>query len=196
MRPDHPFYMIRHGETDWNRERRFQGQMDIPVNALGRRQARAYAGMLRAERADWTGWRFVASPLGRTRTTMEIVRAGLGCDPQAYETDADLVEVTFGDWEGHTLEELKSEHGGLLAARESDKWNFTAPGGESYAAAVKRVRRFLERLSGPSVIVTHGGIIRGTRHLIEGTDGEAAARGHVPQDDIYRFDGASGRWLR
>ena len=196
MKPDHPFYMIRHGETDWNRERRFQGRMDIPVNALGRKQAAAYADMLRAERADWTGWRFVASPLGRTRTTMEIMRAALRHDPRAYETDADLVEVTFGDWEGHTLDEIRAGHGGLVAAREADKWNFTAPGGESYAAAAGRVRRFLERLSGPSVIVTHGGIIRGTRHLIEGMDGEAAARGHVPQDDIYRFDGAAGRWLR
>ncbi|MBO6554145.1 MAG: histidine phosphatase family protein [Roseitalea sp.] len=196
MKPAHPFYMIRHGETDWNREQRFQGQMDIPVNPTGLAQAAAYADMLRAERDDWSGWYFVASPLSRTRTTMEVLREGLGMAPGDYALDDDLKEVTFGDWEGHTLEALRDEVPHLVAAREADKWNFVAPGGESYAIAVDRVRRFLERLQGPSLIVTHGGIIRGTRHLLEAIEGDSAARGRIPQDNIYRFDGNRGRWLR
>jgi len=196
MKPAHPFYMIRHGETDWNRAQRFQGQMDIPVNARGLRQAAAYADLLRGERADWTGWRFVASTLSRTRTTMQTLREALGLDAHAYDVDRDLMEVTFGDWEGFTLAELEPDHPDLVAARAADKWSFVAPGGESYAMATERVRGFLERLAAPSVIVTHGGIIRGTRHLIEGIDGDSAVRGHVPQDNVYRFDGERAGWLR
>lgn len=196
MKPAHPLYMIRHGETDWNREQRFQGQMDIPVNATGLAQAAAYADMLRGERDDWSGWRFVASPLSRTRVTMEILREGLGLAPEDYGLDDDLKEVTFGEWEGHKLDELRKLVPHLVAARKADKWNFVAPGGESYAIAVNRVRRFLEALTGPSVIVTHGGIIRGTRHLLEAIEGDTAVRGRIPQDNIYRFDGNSGHWLR
>ena len=196
MTSAHPFYMIRHGETDWNVERRFQGQQDIPVNERGRRQSAAYAEMLKAERDDWDGWHFVASPLSRTRVTMEIMRTGLGLDPMDYALDDDLKEVTFGQWERFKLDELAPRFPELVAQRKANRWNFVAPGGESYAAASQRVKQALDRLPGPSVIVAHGGIIRGTRHLVEGLDGPAVMEGHVPQDNIYRFDGTTGGWLR
>ena len=124
------------------------------------------------------------------------MRSGLGLDPSGYATDDDLMEVTFGQWEGYTLDELAARFPKLVEKRARDKWNFLAPGGESYAVAVERIRGFLARLDAPSVIVTHGGIIRGTRHLLEGIEGDTAVRGHVPQDNIYRFDGARASWIR
>ena len=100
-------YMIRHGQTAWNAEGRLQGQKDIPLNYTGRAQAagngHALKALLGAAVSDFD---FVASPLGRTRETMEILRRAMGLDPLAYRTDKRLVEVSFGDWEGHTLEEL------------------------------------------------------------------------------------------
>lgn len=191
-----PFYMLRHGETDWNREQRFQGQMDIPINETGRGQAAVYADLLDAERDDWSGWHFVASPLSRTRQTMEILRSGLGLAPEDYRHDRDLMEVTYGDWEGHTLDELRKAIPETVAEREANRWSFPPPGGESYAMILDRLRAALGRLTGPSVIVTHGGVLRGTRHLIEGIAGPEAARGTVPQDNIYRFNGDGGAWLR
>ncbi|WP_306119626.1 MULTISPECIES: histidine phosphatase family protein [unclassified Roseitalea] len=196
FQPAHPFYMIRHGQTDWNREQRFQGHKDIPINETGRRQAAAYGRMLAAERRDWAGWRFVASPLSRASETMAILRRGLALDPEDFDRDDALMEVTYGQWEGHTLAELEPLQPELVAARETDKWTFLAPGGESYAMAAVRARRVLERLDGPAVIVTHGGIIRGTRHLLEGIDGNTAVREPVPQDNIYIFDGRASGWLR
>jgi len=196
MTPAHPFYMIRHGETDWNRERRFQGRRDIPMNALGRQQATDYAAMLAAERGDWTGWHFVSSPLGRTRETMRIMRATMGLDPDSYRCDDDLVEITFGAWEGQKLDDLRRSEPDLIASREADRWRFRAPGGESYQQACERVGKVLSRLPGPSVIVSHGGVMRGMRHLVEGIDGPDVARQDVPQDNIYHFDGKTGRWMR
>src|SRR5712671_6516449 len=84
-------YFLRHGETDWNAERRLQGQHDIPLNALGCDQAARCGQILAAEfsrigrSAD--SFDFVASPLSRARATMEIARAVLGLDVSAYRTD-------------------------------------------------------------------------------------------------------------
>lgn len=196
MSAPHPFFMMRHGETDWNREQRFQGQVDIALNDLGRSQASAYAGMFAAINADVsTGWRFVASPLSRARDTMEIMRGALGLDPADYVLDERLVEVTFGEWETHRLDDLAKIFPKEVAEREADKWNYVPPRGESYAMVVPRVRSFLESIQGPTVIVAHGGIIRATRYLIEGLPGEKVAEIPVPQDDTYRFDGERGGWI-
>ena len=88
-------YVVRHGQTDWNAERRLQGQKDIPLNPIGREQARQN-GINLAEilRVEGIAFDFVASPLTRTRQTMEIMRTAIGVDPRAYRTDERLVEVS------------------------------------------------------------------------------------------------------
>ena len=92
-----PFRLIflRHGETAYNAENRLQGQLDTPLNALGREQARSVGRTLRArigaeiERLEAAG-AFVASPLLRARETMEIVREAMGLEPEGYKLDARL----------------------------------------------------------------------------------------------------------
>lgn len=190
-----PFFMIRHGETDWNRERRYQGQVDIPLNDLGRKQAAGNGRILANLGHDWSQWRFFSSPLGRARETMEILRGEMGLDPQGYTTDDRLIEITFGEWERKRLDELEAEAPEEMARRSANKWVHTPPGGESYAEAVKRVSTFLDELQGPSVIVCHGGILRATQFIMENLDGPAIADTSVPQDKIYRFDGSDSRWI-
>src|SRR5437016_4548078 len=97
-----PLYYIRHGETDWNREGRLQGQREIPINANGRAQARRCGEILHdlLAREPQTTLDFVASPLGRARATMELARVALGLDPQSYRVDERLTEISFGNWEG------------------------------------------------------------------------------------------------
>lgn len=190
-----PFFMIRHGETDWNREKRYQGQVDIPLNDLGRKQAAENGRLLAARRHDWPHWRFYASPLGRARDTMEILRGELGLDPQDYVVDDRLIEITFGDWERKRLEELEVEEPEEIARRNANKWEHVPPGGESYADAVIRVDAFLGELQEPAVIVCHGGILRATQFIVDHADGPAIADTSVPQDKIYEFDGAGSRWI-
>ena len=120
--------MIRHGQTDWNAEGRLQGQQDIPLNALGRSQATRNGERLREMIGAADGFRFIASPLSRTRETMERLRTAMGLDPLAYRTDERLVEVSFGDWEGHTLDEIGQISPDRLAARAEQKWSFIPPG--------------------------------------------------------------------
>ena len=110
-------YLIRHGQTDWNAEGRLQGQADTDINALGRSQADGNGRRLRELIAEPGAFDFVASPLRRTRETMERVRRSMGLPAEGYRTDARLKEVHFGDWQGSTFAELEAREPGSTAAR-------------------------------------------------------------------------------
>jgi broad specificity phosphatase PhoE len=163
--PPPVLYYIRHGETDWNVAWRLQGQRDIPINANGRAQADRCGEVLRdllvRDAIDPASLDFVSSPLGRTRETMERLRAVLQLDPATYRTDPRLTEVSFGQWEGFTLAELGAQFPDAIAARERGKWNFIPPDAESYAAMSLRMREWYDTLTRDTVAVAHGGTFRG-----------------------------------
>lgn len=184
-------YVIRHGQTDWNAERRLQGQRDIDLNDIGREQARGNGVMLKDILGDEVGkYDFVASPLARTRETMEIIRKAMGLQPDAYRTDPRLVEVSFGAWEGSTLKELKATQADRLAERNLGKWDFIPPGedAESYEILSWRIGSWLQSVSGPTVCVAHGGVIRALFRLIADIPKEDAAEGEIPQDRILQIN--------
>lgn len=89
-------YFIRHGQTDWNAEGRFQGQCDIPLNDTGRAQAGRNGRALATAIGAADGFDFVSSPLQRASETMRILRRELGLDPTDFRTDARLVEINVG----------------------------------------------------------------------------------------------------
>ena len=186
-------YFARHGETDWNRERRLQGQHDIPLNALGRVQASRCGELLREllERSGRPAAEFdyVSSPLGRARETMELMLAAMALDPSAYRTDARLMEMSFGRWEGFTFAELQAREAPALAARERDKWGFVLPGGESYAQLQVRVRAWYESMERDSVVSAHGGVCRALIAHLDLAKPEAASMGDIGQGCVYVFDG-------
>jgi len=157
-------YYIRHGQTEWNALGRFQGSKDIPLNDLGRTQA-THAGkvlkdLLARDNRTHRDVAFVASPLGRARNTMELVRAQLDVPHRDYALDDRLREIGFGDWEGLTLAEQKADHPELFAARLTQKWTLPAPGGESYVQVQERMRVWAAELAGDTVAVAHGGTCR------------------------------------
>lgn len=192
-------YVIRHGQTDYNREERLQGARDIPLNDTGRDQAWGNGlALAKAElelpldQFDW-----VASPLGRTRETIELVRKAAGLDPADYRTDPLLIELSFGDWEGHTLAEVARHSPELTELRARGKWRFRPPGdtAESYAILADRVERFLSALSRPTICVAHGGVIRTMFNRIGGLADEDAAVLDIPQDRILKIDGGKIGWM-
>jgi broad specificity phosphatase PhoE len=153
-------YYIRHGETDWNAEGRLQGQRDIGLNAKGRAQAADAGRKLRNLVPNFADVDFIASPLERTRHTMEIAREAAGLDPFSYAMDDRLKEISFGEWEGLTWPELEAREPEKAAAREADKWGYPPPGGESYAMLSERVNPFFNALARDTVVVSHGGVAR------------------------------------
>lgn len=191
----YPFYLIRHGQTDWNAEGRFQGSVDIPLNDTGRAQAKRNGLAFKAELPNVDGWRFVSSPLSRARETMEIVRANAGLAPHDYELEPLLREVSYGDWERRTIEEISVSNASGIAERAGNKWGFVPPNGESYMMLADRVRAVLAGLKGPAVITAHGGVLRSIYYLIGNMDGEEAAIADVPQDKFLFVDGVGLRWI-
>lgn len=186
--PPPVLYYIRHGETDWNAEARLQGQRDIPINANGRAQADRCGKILRDLLArESLSPDFVASPLGRTRETMERARAVLELDPKDYRTDARLLEVSFGQWEGFTLAELAARWPDAAAARESDKWGYTPPQAESYATMSLRMRAWYDSLTRDTVAVAHGGTLRGLIVQLGIASKEDAPRLDITQGIVYEI---------
>ena len=172
-------YFVRHGQTDWNAEGRLQGQRDTSLNATGLRQAEEAADRLRALTGDaLEGSDFVASPLIRTRRTMEALRACLNLPPEDYRTDPRLMEIGFGAWEGSTWAEIRRRDPAGAAARDRDRWGYQPPGagGESYAMLAERVGPRGRGLPGSSVVVAHGGVARAMLVLLGGVSDPGGAR--------------------
>lgn len=190
-------YFVRHGQTEWNAEGRLQGQAENDINQLGREQADRNGAKLRELVADPSDFDFVASPMRRTRETMERVRAAMGLKPDSFRTDPRLVEVSFGDWQGFTLEELDAASPGTSDARHRDKWDFIPPGegAESYQMLLERVRPWFEAVTRPTICVTHGGVIRAIFRLATGLEARRAASLEIPQDRVLRLRDNQLDWL-
>ncbi|WP_319934489.1 histidine phosphatase family protein [Lichenihabitans sp. Uapishka_5] len=190
---------MRHGETDWNREGRLQGGRDVPLNAVGRDQASGAGRILKAVLAEQgrrpDALRYQASPLGRTRDTMERVRDALGLDPSGYDTDARLREIGFGDWEGRTWGELKATVRPLVKERQRNKWSFVPPGGESYAGLAQRLRPWLDGLQTGDVVVGHGGVCRALLHLLAGKAAAEAPNSEIVQGRVLWFRRGRAEWF-
>jgi broad specificity phosphatase PhoE len=191
---------LRHGETGYNSENRLQGQLDIPLNARGREQARSVGrtlqGRIGAEiaRLEAAG-AFVASPLVRARETMEIARDALGLEPRRYRLDAALKEISFGVWEGLTWPEIESRDPRGVRARRKDKWNFAPPDGESYAMLAERLSPWLSGLTGDAFVVSHGGVARALMALVGGVAPAKAADAPIAQGRALCFENGSCHWI-
>ena len=190
-------YIARHGQTQWNAEHRLQGQADTDINALGRKQATRNGRRLAELVKNPGDFDFVASPMRRTRETMELMRTAMGLDPLAYRTDPRLVEMSFGDWQGFTFAELEARLPGSTRGRRSGKWDFQPPGegAESYQMLLERIKPWFDALDRQTVCVTHGGVMRCIFRLVTGMPKYEAARLEIPQDRLLRLEGRSLEWL-
>jgi len=192
-------YYIRHGETDYNVEGRLQGRRDTLLNARGRAQARECGGLLRdlfgRDRREATDFAYVASPLQRARSTMELLRATLGLDPYSYAVDDRLMEIAYGEWEGLTLPEIDARMPGMLAQREADKWDFAPPGGESYRSLTRRIGQWYDGLAQDTVVAAHGGGVRALIALLGLLPQGDATHARIAQGVVYAFaDGKMARY--
>ena len=184
-------YYIRHGETEWNALGRLQGTRDIPLNDLGRKQA-AKAGIILADlfardgRSE-TSLEFVASPLVRARSTMELVRDSLKLPSDEYAIDDRLREIAYGQWEGSTLAQMQAEDPELYAKRQTEKWTVSPPGGESYVEVQARVADWYHQLTEDTVAVAHGGTARALMVALGIETPDSAADLTIEQGAVYVF---------
>ncbi|CAH0443866.1 Phosphoserine phosphatase 1 [Ralstonia syzygii subsp. syzygii] len=149
--------LVRHGETDWNRERRLQGQLDVPLNAQGREQAAQLGRALAREPFD----AIYASDLSRAKETAQALASEVG---KAVHDDAGLRERCYGAFEGLTYAEVAERHPADFEAWQNRVPEFARPGGETltvfHARAVEAALRLIRRHPGERIaLVSHGGVL-------------------------------------
>ncbi len=177
-------YLVRHGQTEFNRERRIQGHVDSPLTELGVRQAQAVGGLLADLIRDPAGWRIISSPLGRAHATAEIIAAKLGGLP--VELDGRIKEMSWGEHDGRLRAELEADHPDTFA---KTNWAFDASAGETYEDVAARVGDWLASLPPEPqrriIAVSHGISGRVLRGLYAGLERDQTAVQDVPQDAVF-----------
>lgn len=175
--------LLRHGHTAWNRAGRIQGRSDIPLDP----DARAHlAGWCLPE--PWDQAALVASPLARARDTARI----LGDSPPA--TDAALIEMNWGAWEGLHGADLLAQPGSGYCHIEDWGWDYRPPGGESPRAVLDRLLPWVARLDRDTVAVCHIGIMRVLMARATGWNFAGPAPFRIKRDRLFVLTIDGDRW--
>ncbi|MDP9310674.1 MAG: histidine phosphatase family protein [Chloroflexota bacterium] len=152
--------LVRHGESEWNRIGRYQGQADAPLSELGLRQADALGKRLAAEKLD----AIYSSPLQRARRTADAIA---GYHPAlTIEEDSRLLEIDHGDWQGLFATEVRERYGEALEEWRSFPTRCQMPNGESFSNILRRTLNFREQVCGAYgphatvVVSTHDVVVK------------------------------------
>lgn len=185
---DHPeLYILRHGETVWNRQGRYQGRKDSPLTEKGRQQAVSQRKLLNA--IETLPRKVYVSPLGRT---VETARLAVTFVDHPIVDDR-LQELNFGKWEGATKQQISKQ---TDCSFKDGSWHFNSPGGETFAMISARALEFLNDLDEPAVLVTHGMTSRVLRGLCLGLCQADMLKLPIGQGCIYHFFNGTERVLR
>lgn len=172
--------LVRHGETIWNHEQRYQGHMDIPLSAKGREQAQKLGKRLSREKID----AFYASDLSRAFETAEIIAA-----PHQKEVaqSPGLRETNFGSWEGLKFKEIREQYGEVMTQWLENPLGIRLPNGESLGDVRERSQKALQEIidchpDQTVLVVAHGGTIKVTLAEVIGFDIKGYWR--IKQDNL------------
>lgn len=171
-----PLYLVRHGETNWNREQRFQSRTDVPLNEHGLAQARAVRDELKRRDVCFVAAR--CSPMSRAIETARIILEGSGIDAQVERA---FTELNFGRFEGRQEDELREEYGDAYTVWRSSEYTIAPPGGgESIVTGASRVRDALWSLAeearlGNVLVVAHQAVNMAMKVALSGKVGVASA---------------------
>lgn len=192
----HPeILLVRHGETVWNRERRFQGRRDSPLTRRGVAQMLAVGERLRGLLGDTLeAYELTASPLPRTWQSAVLVAEAAGLDPGRIRLEPLVQEISWGAWDGLTAAEIEARDPEIWRQRLADAFVSAPPeGGESRIQVLERARRWLARLPAGArvLLVSHGTFGRALRCAYLGLPHAAMLEMRAPQTAFYRL--AAGR---
>ena len=181
-------FLVRHGETEWNLTRRYQGWGDSPLTPRGVAQAEAIGRRLR-DLPEAAGVAVVSSPLGRARRTAALIQAARG-DLAPVAVDERLREISLGAWDGLDRDEIAALSPGIFDGDGRYEWYFGTPDGETYDAFAGRIAAWLAAARERTlIVVAHGIVTRVLRGLYAGLPRGAALRLPVPQDIVWRLAG-------
>jgi len=176
-------YFVRHGQTEWNRIARMQGQQDSDLDDVGRRQAEEHGRLLARLGVD----ALHVSPLNRARQTLAIVQRFVALDARADER---IMEWNCGLWSGQLRADVRKRWPREWAALEADPYHYRGPGCENYPDMIARSRPFVdELLASPArriAVISHGMIGRVMVGTLMGFDESDMLAFKQPNDVVYR----------
>lgn len=189
-----PLYILRHGETEWNREGRCQGHLDAALTALGQAQAAAQGRIIRDQiLPHHPDIPVLVSPLGRTQATWRIAAEAAELGDHPFLTEPRLAEVHMGDFQGRLRSDFIAEN--PRAHPNQFEWSLNSPNGEDYEALKTRLAAFLQSITEPTICVTHGIASLVLRGLVCGlTREDMAGLGH-DQGIVYALNDGIERRL-
>jgi probable phosphoglycerate mutase len=186
-------YLLRHGETIWNAEGRYQGQKDSPLTPRGRDQAASLGRILSGlTRFSGTPLRAYVSPLGRAQETADIVGRHVSLD---RVDEPRLMEVSMGTWDGMTHYEISMECPEALVGTDRYDWYFRSPDGESLDTFMTRVSAWLKEARAPAAVISHGVTGRILRGVYLGLSRREMLELPTPQDGLYQLNAGSVRFI-
>jgi len=147
--------LVRHGQTIWNEEGRFQGRLNSPLTKKGELQAKENALKLRKKIENMGNIKIFSSPLGRARDTALIICRELGINTDSIIFDNRIIEFNYGIFEGKKREDMMNRQ--EFQDREADKWSYKIENGESYILVKDRVKDFLDDIKNEKkvIVVAH-----------------------------------------
>lgn len=176
--------LIRHGSTLWNEQGRMQGRRDIPLSERGRYQVRSWRVPDELTGHDCSV-RWISSPLRRAAETAELLRGAV------TPSEAALIEMDWGSWEGFSLDEIRTRFGAEFARNQALGMDFRPPGGESPRDVLVRVRAWLAHAAAddaPVVAVTHLGVVRAMLAAATGWDMTTKPPIRLQGETLHQFD--------
>ena len=190
MLPQRTFYFLRHGQTDWNKDGRYQGIADTPLNATGVEQAHRAAAVLEGRPID----RIVASPLIRALKTAAIVSEAIGAP---IHIDRDLRERDFGSFDGQVIREVKARHGlapdqnsRTILPPDADAWD------EIFGRVPPAIARWMTQHAHETLLfVAHGGVFDALHAHLMGPRTGAESKHAAPYEAVPTAAGWNLRLL-
>jgi len=184
-------YLIRHGETEWNLEGRYQGQKNSPLTQKGREQARVNALKLKKEIKNFDEVKIFSSPLGRAKDSAFIICDELNIERDRIIFDERIKEFDYGIFEGELKSFCQTTYAKEFNARESDKWSYQIEGGDSYEIVTKRLKLWLNEVKDEPVIImiAHEMINRALRGLYLNLEHNKTLKLRQPNDLVLLLQG-------
>lgn len=174
------YILVRHGQTQWNKEGKYTGQSDIPLNETGKEQAKKVSADILALKPDL----IISSDLQRAILTAKLIRAGQTQIP--LRTDQRLREIHQGEWEGLQEEEIKLRFESQFASRKEDPLKVAPPGGETIGQVYDRVLNFLNDIGrqypDQTVLIVAHGVVLAIIDLIGCGEPIEKVFDHIPEN--------------
>ena len=192
-------YLVRHGESEWNREGRIQGQFNSPLTEFGVAQAKAISSFL-SDHLSYDSIQIYSSPLGRAQQTAEIIAEGINQSVESIVIELRLNDFNLGEIAGtYGWDKVTELYPELASLRLNNPMHFHPPGGESGADFKARIMEFMDEIADhetPKLLVSHGIVNKFIRGIRKNLSGKQMIELGESQDTIYHLNNTQDQEIK